>query len=123
MAHTGSVAQVEDEIIEAGAALIWVMEQNPLGQPGTAERCRDFMDGRGSEAGWCVGDGETVPEPGVWDESPFSVGRGFDIIVPRGSMEIVFTTNHGTPNGNENLDGDAVLDAVIEAVADVRAGR
>ena len=94
-----------------------------IGQPGTAEACRDFMDDRGSEAGLCVGDGQTEPEAGVWDNSPFSVGRGFDIIVPRDSMEIVFTTNHGTPAGNENIDGEDVLEAVIEAVAEVRAGR
>ena len=99
------------------------MEADQIGQPGTAASCRDFMDDRGSEAGWCVGDGQTEPEPGVWDNSPFSVGRGFDIIVPRGSMEIVFTTNHGTPAGNENIDGEDVLEAVIEAVAEVRAGR
>ncbi|MCO4773123.1 MAG: hypothetical protein KDA24_24020 [Deltaproteobacteria bacterium] len=96
------------------------MEANQIGQPGTAEGCRDFMDGRGSEAGWCVGDGQTEPEPGVWDDSPFSVGRGFDIIVPTHSMEIVFTTNHGTPGGNENLTGDEVLDAVIDAVETAR---
>jgi len=99
------------------------MEANLIGQPGTAEGCRDFMDGRGSEAGWCVGDGQTEPEPGVWDDSPFSVGRGFDIIVPRDSMEIVFTTNHGTPDGNDNIDGEAVLAEVERVVAEVRAGR
>lgn len=111
---------MEDEIIDAGAQIIWVMEQSPIGQPGTAEACRDFMDGRGSEAGWCVGDGQTEPEAGVWDDSPFSVGRGFDIIVPRRSMEIVFTTSHGTPNGNENISGDDVLEAVEEAVEAAR---
>jgi hypothetical protein len=114
---------VEDDIIDAGAAVIWVMEQTPIGQPGTAEVCRPWMNDRGSEAGWCVGDGETEPEAGVWDISPFSVGRGFDIIVPLHSMEIVFTTNHGTPNGNENLNGEEVLEAVEEAVAEARAAR
>ncbi len=93
-----------------------MLEQNQLGQPGTAEDCRSFMDGRGSSAGWCVGDSETSPEPGSWDESPFSVGRGFDIVVPRSTMVVKFTTNHGTPQGNENLDGDDVLDAVREVI-------
>ena len=114
---------MEEDIIDAGAQIVWVMEQNQLGQAGTAEACRDFMDGRGSDAGWCVGDGQTEPEPGVWDDSPFSVGRGFDIIVPRHSMEIVFTTSHGTVNGNENISGADVLEAVQEAVADARAAR
>ena len=96
-----------------------MLEQNQIGQPGTAEDCRSFMDARGSSAGWCVGDSETSPEPGAWDDSPFSVGRGFDIVVPRSTMTVEFTTNHGTPNGNENLDGDDVLQAVRDVVADL----
>ena len=99
------------------------MEANFIGQPGTAEDCRDFMDDLGSARGWCVGDGETQPDSGVWDNSPFSVGRGFDIIVPRHSMEIVYTTNHGTPGGNENLTGAEVLEAVEAAVDDARAAQ
>jgi len=74
------------------------------------------MDDRGSSKGWCVGDGETEPEAGAWDESPFSVGRGFDIVVPRSTMTVEFTTNHGTPSGNENIDGDAVLEAVRDVI-------
>ena len=96
------------------------MEDAPDGQSGTAEVCRDWMDDRGSESGLCVGDGETEPQADVWDESPFSVGRGFDIIVPLHSMEIVFTTNHGTPGGNENLEAEEVLEAVEDAVDEAR---
>ena len=72
------------------------------------------MDGRGSDAGLCVGDAETQPTAGTFDNSPFSQFRGFDMIVQRASMEIVFTSNHGTPGGNENLDGDAILQAVVD---------
>lgn len=108
--------QVEQDILAAGAQIIYVLEQNSFGQPGTAELCRAFMDSRGSTAGWCVGDGETMPMAGVFDTSPFSLARGFDIIVPRGSMEIVYSTNHGTPAGNENLTGEELL-AIIQMVA------
>lgn len=108
--------QVEQQILDAGAQIIWVLEQNSFGQPGTAEMCRNFLDSRGSELGWCVGDGETIPTPGTFDTSPFSIARGFDIIVPRSTMEIVFTTNHGTPQGNENISGEELL-AQIQAVA------
>lgn len=93
-----------------------MLEQNQIGQPGTAEDCRSFMDGRGSDDGWCVGDSQTAPEPGSWDDSPFSVGRGFDIVVPRSTMVVEYTTNHGTPDGNENLDGEDVLEAVRAVV-------
>ncbi len=88
------------------------------GEAGTAETCRDTLDSLGSDAGWCVGDGQTEPEEGTFDDSPFSVARGFDIIVTRDDMKIVWTTSHGTPSGNENLTGDDVLDAVHDALGE-----
>ena len=109
--------QVEQQILDAGAEIIWVLEANSFGQPGTAQTCRDFVDSQGSTLGWCVGDGDTMPNPGTFDNSPFSIGRGFDIIVPRGSMKIEYTTSHGTPNGNENITGEDLL-AVIEMIAE-----
>lgn len=108
---------VEDDIRAAGAEIIWVLEMGAGFTPGTAEECLDFMTEIGSAAGWCVGDDETEPEADVWDESPFSVGRGFDIITPRETMEIVYTTSHGTPSGNENPDGTVILEEV-QAVVD-----
>jgi hypothetical protein len=72
---------------------------------------------QGASTGWCVGDGQTRPEAGTWDESPFSIGRGFDIVVPRATMTIDYTTTHGTPAGNENPEGTDVLAAVREIVA------
>ena len=113
-----SVAELEDDIVAAGAQIIWVLEQDPFTNPGTARRCMDTMDGFGSEdQGWCVGDEQTEPESGTFDESPFSVARGFDMIVPRSTMEIVWTTSHGTPQGNDNIDGEDVLQAVKDAIA------
>jgi hypothetical protein len=117
VSHTGSVVQVEQDILAAGAQIIWVLEANGFGQPGTPEDCRNFVDAQGSNAGWCVGDGETIPVPLTFDNSPFSIGRGFDIIVPRSTMEIVYATNHGTPDGNENITGEELL-AEIQMVAD-----
>ena len=96
------------------------MEDAPNGQSGTAEVCRAWMDDRGSESGLCVGDGETESQADVWDESPFSVGRGFDIIVDRLSMEIVYVTTSGTGNLDKNPDGAELLAAVEAAVVAAR---
>jgi hypothetical protein len=106
------VAQVEEQIIAAGAQVIWVLEQDGSFNAGTADACRRFVDSQGSDAGWCVGDGETEPMPGVWDDSPFARGRGTDVLVRRSDMRIVWTSNHGTPRGNENLTGEQVLEEV-----------
>lgn len=87
-------------------------------QPGTAVDCLNFMEGRGSDAGWCVGDAETQPEPGTFDDSPFSVARGFDMLVPLDTMTVDYTTSHGTPSGNENPTGEDVLAEVRERLQD-----
>lgn len=111
-----SVVSVEDDIIAAGAQLIWVMEQTAASAPGTADNCYSFMDQLGSTQGLCVGDSQTQPTPGTFDTSPFSIARGFDILVPRASMKVVFTTNHGTTSGNDNLTGPELL-VEIQALA------
>jgi len=106
------VAEVQDRIQDAGAALIWVLEADTSGEPGTAESCEAFVRTAGGSTGWCVGDGQTEPDPGEFDESPFSRGRGFDIAVRRETMVIEFVTNHGTPSGNENLSADDIARAI-----------
>lgn len=109
---------MEDEIVDAGAEIIWVLEETPQGEPGTLDSCMEVMDIFGSEdQGWCVGDADTLPEASAFDDSPFSKGRGFDIVVPTSTMVIEFTTNHGTPSGNDNIDGADVLQAVKDVVA------
>ncbi|TNE88201.1 MAG: hypothetical protein EP330_16055 [Deltaproteobacteria bacterium] len=92
-----------------GVAIIWVIEEINLGRDGLYEHCEEFNGLIGTDAGWCVGDGETMPEPGVFDNSPFSEARGFDILVDRSTMEVVLTTNHGTTSGNENITGEELL--------------
>ncbi|MCO4745820.1 MAG: hypothetical protein KC912_13585 [Proteobacteria bacterium] len=105
-----SVADVENDIVAEGVELIWVIEDITFGVDGTAEHCAEFAsDVSGSSQGWCVGDGQTQPVAETFDDSPFSEGRGFDILVDRSTMEVLFTTNHGTPTGNENVTGQELL--------------
>lgn len=99
--------------------MIWVLEQGRAFEDGTAENCRNTMENAGSTAGLCVGDDETEPDADVWDESVFSVGRGFDILVERSSMEILWSTSHGTPSGNDNPDGAEILQMVRDSIADL----
>jgi hypothetical protein len=115
------VGEIADQIVAAGAEIIWVLEQDSTVTPGTAELCMDTMDVLGNpQVGWCVGDDETMPVAGTFDDSPFSVARGFDMIVPRTSMVIEFTTSHGTPGGNENITGEELLAEVQRIVAEQR---
>ena len=106
---------MEEEIQAAGAQIIWVLEQTNTNQPGTAEQCRNVIDSLGSDRGWCVGDGQTQPTMSAFDDSPFSAGKGFDIIVSRQDMLVRYSTNHGIGGGNENIDGAALL-AQVEAI-------
>lgn len=110
------MAAIEDDIAEAGAEIIWVLEKGPAFEDGTAALCADVMDELGSEdQGWCVGDAQTEPQAGTFDESPFSLDRGFEMIVHRATMEIVFASSHGSVPGNENLSPEEILAAVQEA--------
>jgi len=115
------VADQEAEIVAAGAEIVWVLEADQAQVPGTADSCMRIMDDLDAEGhGWCVGDGQTLPKAGVFDDSPFSVSRGFDMIVAPETMEILWVSSHGSPSGNENLDGTDVLAAVEAAVDNVR---
>lgn len=109
--------QVEEQILDAGAEIIWVLETDSFLQLGTAQGCRNLVDSLGSDKGWCVGDADTSPTPGTFDNSPFSISRGFDIVVVRDTMVIEYSTNHGTPAGNENITGEQLL-AQIQMIAD-----
>lgn len=112
------MAQVEDDLVAAGAQIVWVLEDDPTFQDGTADSCQTVMDALGAQdQGFCVGDGQTLPVANTFDDSPFSVARGFDMIVPRRTMKIAWSSSHGTPTGNENMTGADVL-AEVEAVID-----
>ena len=115
------MALVEEDIIAAGAAIIWVLTETRDFDPGTAENCRTFVDSRGSDNGFCVGESEMMNQlsPGlrVFDTSSFALGRGFDLIVSRRDMVIRQTSNFGTPRGNDNLTGEELL-ALIQTVRD-----
>ena len=108
------MAQSEEAILAEGVQIIWVLEADIQQTPGTSISCRNFVNGQGSDKGLCAGDGETAPVSGVFDGSPFSVGRGFDMLVRRSDMEIVFEFSHGSPGGNDNKTGAQLL-AEIQA--------
>lgn len=107
---------MERDIVEAGAQIIWVLEENSSGQIGTAKDCRRFMDGKDSSEGWCVGDGQTVPTPSTFDDSPLGLSRGFDMIVDRETMQVVFTSTHGSGSNDMNLNGEELLAEVRRIV-------
>lgn len=117
------MAQVEEQYIAAGAQIIWVLTESQSFDPGTAELCRTFMSSRDSDQGWCVGDsqtmGQTVPGSMPFQESPFAIGRGFDIIVSRRDMQIRFVSTHGTPRGNDNLTGAELLVEVERVISEL----
>lgn len=112
------MVEYEEDIINAGAQLVWVLEQTTTFGEGTAAACLAFLEDQGSDAGWCVGDAQTWPEPGTFDESPFGIDRGFDMIVDLADMRITWTSNHGTGANYDNLTGADVLAAVEAAVAE-----
>ena len=112
MIHAGSVADVEEDIVAEGVEIIWVIEEISLGVNGTVEHCEDFNSLTGSNRGWCVGDGQTQPTEGAFDNSPFSDQRGFDILVERESMVVLLETSHGSTNGNANLTGPELLERI-----------
>lgn len=110
------MAQIEEDLLAENVEIIWVLEQDTSFVDGTAQACRTFVNGRGSDKGWCVGDGQTLPTAGEFDDSPFSVARGFDMLVRKSDMKIIWTTNHGTPGGNENLSSAELLAAIRQAL-------
>lgn len=102
--------EVEEQLIAEGVAPIWVLQEDTSFNAGTAEACTQVFHGQyGSNQGWCVGDGESEPNARIFDRSDLAQGRGFDILVRRSDMRIIFATSHGTPRGNENLTGDELL--------------
>ena len=120
MSHTREVAEIDEDFAALGAELIWVLEADNDTEPGTAAACSDVMDQLSDPIhGWCVGDGQTWPEAGMFDDSPFSQGRGFDMIVDRKTMTVEWVSNHGSPSGNENPSAAEVLAAVQDVVSKI----
>lgn len=120
MSHTREVAQIDEQIAAEGAEIIWVLEADVEIEPGTAVGCMDVMDELSDPThGWCVGDGQTWPDAGIFDDSPFSVNRGFDMIVDARTMRIEWVSNHGSPAGNENPSAAEVLAALQDVVSKI----
>ena len=110
------MASIENQLEAEGVQLIWVLEADRSQVPGTAQSCRDFVESRGSTSGICVGDSQTEPVAGTFDRSPFSVGRGFDMLVTRDDMRVVFHASHGSPGGNDNLSGEEIMAQIRAAL-------
>ena len=104
--------QVENEIVAENVEIVWVLEQDIFFLPGTASSCQAFVRGEGSQTGLCVGDSQTNPEDGLFQNSPFAEGRGFDMLVRLSDMSVVFHTSHGSGPENDNLSGEAILAAI-----------
>ena len=109
------MAEIDDDFIATGAQIVWVLEQDASFGDGTAVSCFDTMSELGADAGWCVGDDETLPEPDVWDDSPLANNRGFEIIVDRSTMQVVWTSSHGS-GSNDNVSPEELLAEVVAAV-------
>lgn len=103
------MAQLEEQIIALGIQLVWVLQETTSFAAGNATQCRDYVRQRGSDKGLCVGDGQTMPTARVFDSSPFTVRRGFDMLVRKSDMTILYATSHGTPGGNDNKTGAELL--------------
>lgn len=106
------MANVSEDIQAEGVQIIWVLQQSSVGQGGTAEGCLDFFTGEGASTGICVGDAEVFEQRDAFQDSPFASGRGFDMLVRRSDMNIVFTTSHGSGGGNDNISGNELLDII-----------
>lgn len=107
-----SVGSIQDDIRSLGIEIIWVLEYTVSGQGGTDDNCYDFFSNAATvnaSEGWCVGDSETMPVAYTFDDSPFAIGRGFNMLVDRDTMQIVWESNHGTPAGNDNLTAAEIL--------------
>jgi len=109
------VADLDEDFNAAGAEIIWVLEQGPRFEDGTAANCVTTMQDLGATTGWCVGDDETLPAADVFDDSDLANNRGFDLIVPRSTMRIEWVSTHGTGPNDENPEGEDVL-AEVQAV-------
>ena len=114
------MAEIDADIAATGAEIIWVLESDPDVEPGTSQGCMDVMDQLSDPMhGWCVGDGQTWPDAGTFDNSPFSENRGFDMIVDRRTMVVEWVSNHGSPSGNENPSAAEVLAAVQDVLSKI----
>lgn len=116
------MADISAEFEEAGAEIIWVLEEDRDSQPGTVGGCMEVMDVLGSPSvGWCVGDGQTEPEAGVFDDAEVSIYQGFDMIVERRTMRIAFARSHG--DSSAPFSAGELLGAVRGVVAGLGSGR
>lgn len=104
-----------------GIQIIWMLQEDRSFSPGDATTCRGIMDSRGATSGLCVGDGQTmgqtVPSMSTFNDSPFAIGRGYDMLISRSDMIIRDVSTHGTPAGNDNLTGPELVERLRMVIA------
>lgn len=102
---------LEAEYIAAGAQVIWMLQETTGFQPATSAQTHEFYESSiASDVGLRVGDAETQPIAGAFENSPFiDTDRGFVMIVRKRDMKIVYENTHGN---ERTLNGQTLLDAV-----------
>ena len=111
------MAQLDNDIAAEGIQIVWVLMQDRLFRAGTADRCRDYIRSISGDVGLCVGDSETRPMADAFGDSDIAIGRGYDVLVRRSDMKVVYATTHGTPGGNETLTGQQLLDNIRRVIS------
>jgi hypothetical protein len=104
------VSDLEQDFIDEGAQIVWVLQENRSFAPGTSDEMHAFMEDSGSDLGIRVGDGETEPTPGTFERSPFiTTARGFAMVVRKADMRVMFANTHGN---ERTLNGQVLLEEV-----------
>lgn len=96
---------MEDELAAAGARVIWVLNENISFQLASSQDAQNYYrDTIVSERGVAVGDAETSPDVGAFNETPIiTSGRGFVMVVRRSDMQVTYSVNYSSSSANELL--------------------
>ena len=109
---------LEGQFIANDAQIIWMLQESGVLTPATSQDSQNFFsaDPQTSGVGIRVGDADTQPVAGAFEDSPFipdgfgESDRGFAMVVRKSDMRIVWAEF----NGNErNISGQDVLDIAI----------
>lgn len=103
---------VEDEFAAAGARVIWVLNENISFQLATSQDAQNYYrDTIASALGVAVGDAETSPDVGAFNDTPIiTSGRGFVMVVRRSDMQVTYSVNYSSSSA-------AALLAEVQAAA------
>ena len=96
----------------AGALIVWVIQEDTFASAASSQDAQNVVEFTiGSGEGIRVGDADTLPTAGTFENSPFiTSNRGFEMIVRRSDMRIVYSA----PQGNDRpIDGQDFLNEVL----------